>query len=301
MRAADTFGENQGMLRSMTGFGRAEGTVGERKASVELRSLNSKQLDLLVKLPAAHREREAELRAWLAERVVRGKVELFVNIDPVRAADRTGPDATAIKAQYDQLKALADAVAPGHDTDLLGIVLRQAEQQKPADEPTDPAEWEALLALVQQATAAFTRFRTEEGARLMDDLRNTVARVQALLAEVEALDAGRTDRVRDRLRSKVEELGTTVDRDRFEQELVYYLEKFDINEEKVRLKAHCTYFMETLAAPDQQGRKLGFIAQEMGREMNTIGSKANDAAMQKLVVRMKDDLEKIKEQLLNVL
>lgn len=285
----------------MTGFGRAEGPVGERKASVELRSLNSKQLDLLVKLPAAHREREAELRAWLAERVVRGKVELFVNIDAVRAVDRSALDAPTIKAQYEQLKALADAVAPGHTTDLLGIVLRQAEQQKPTEEPTDPAEWEALLALVQQATAAFTTYRTEEGARLMDDLRSTVARVEALLAEVEALDAGRTDRVRDRLRSKVEELGTTVDRNRFEQELVYYLEKFDINEEKVRLKAHCAYFLETLAAPDQQGRKLGFIAQEMGREMNTIGSKANDAAMQKLVVRMKDDLEKIKEQLLNVL
>ncbi len=301
MKAADTFGENQGMLRSMTGFGRAEGTVGERKASVELRSLNSKQLDLLVKLPAAHREREAELRAWLAERVVRGKVELFVNIDPLRPADRAGLDATLIKAQYEQLKALADAVAPGHSTDLLGIVLRQAEQQKPGDEPTDPAEWQALLALVHQATAAFTTYRSEEGARLMDDLRSTVGRVAALLAEVEALDAGRTERVRDRLRGKVEELGTTVDRDRFEQELVYYLEKFDINEEKVRLKAHCAYFLETLAAPDQQGRKLGFIAQEMGREMNTIGSKANDAAMQKLVVRMKDDLEKIKEQLLNVL
>lgn len=301
MRAADTFGENQGMLRSMTGFGRAEGTVGERKASVELRSLNSKQLDLLVKLPAAHREREAELRAWLAERVVRGKVELFVNIDPVRSADRTGVDAAVVKAQYEQLKALADAVAPGHSTDLLGIVLRQAEQSRPMDEPTDPAEWEALLALVHQAAAAFTVFRAEEGARLMEDLRSTVGRVEALLAEVERLDAGRTDRVRDRLRSKVEELGATVDRNRFEQELVYYLEKFDINEEKVRLKAHCAYFLETLAAPDQQGRKLGFIAQEMGREMNTIGSKANDAALQKLVVRMKDDLEKIKEQLLNVL
>lgn len=285
----------------MTGFGRAEGTVGERKASVELRSLNSKQLDLLVKLPAAHREREAELRAWLAERVVRGKVELFVNIDPVRAADRTGVDAAVVKAQYEQLKALADAVAPGHSTDLLGIVLRQAEQSRPMDEPTDPAEWEALLALVHQAAAAFTVFRAEEGARLMEDLRSTVGRVEALLAEVERLDAGRTDRVRDRLRSKVEELGATVDRNRFEQELVYYLEKFDINEEKVRLKAHCAYFLETLAAPDQQGRKLGFIAQEMGREMNTIGSKANDAALQKLVVRMKDDLEKIKEQLLNVL
>ncbi|MBK6626549.1 MAG: YicC family protein [Flavobacteriales bacterium] len=289
------------MLRSMTGFGRAEGTVGERKASVELRSLNSKQLDLLVKLPAAHREREAELRAWLAERVVRGKVELFVNIDPVRAADRTGLDATVVKAQYDQLKALADAVAPGHSTDLLGIVLRQAEQSRPMDEPTDPAEWEALLALVHQAAEAFTAFRAEEGARLMEDLRSTVGRVAALLAEVEQLDAGRTDRVRDRLRSKVEELGVTMDRNRFEQELVYYLEKFDINEEKVRLKAHCAYFLETLAAPDQQGRKLGFIAQEMGREMNTIGSKANDAILQKLVVRMKDDLEKIKEQLLNVL
>ncbi|MBL8011976.1 MAG: YicC family protein [Flavobacteriales bacterium] len=285
----------------MTGFGRAEGTVGERKASVELRSLNSKQLDLLVKLPAAHREREAELRAWLAERVVRGKVELFVNIDPVRSADRTGVDAAVVKAQYEQLKALADAVAPGHSTDLLGIVLRQAEQSRPMDEPTDPAEWEALLALVRQAAAAFTVFRAEEGARLMEDLRSTVGRVEALLAEVERLDAGRTDRVRDRLRSKVEELGATVDRNRFEQELVYYLEKFDINEEKVRLKAHCAYFLETLAAPDQQGRKLGFIAQEMGREMNTIGSKANDAALQKLVVRMKDDLEKIKEQLLNVL
>ncbi len=285
----------------MTGFGRAEGTVGERKVSVEMRSLNSKQLDLLVRLPPAHRDREAELRAWLAERVVRGKVEVHVALDAPRTAKRPLPDTASVRLQYEQLKVLADAVAPGHTTDLLGMVLRQSEQDRPAEEAPDPAEWEALLALIHQAATAFTTFRIEEGARLMADLRATVGRVEGLLAEVEALDAGRTERVRERLRSKVEELAAAVDRDRFEQELVYYLEKFDINEEKVRLRAHCAYFMETLQAPDQQGRKLGFIAQEMGREVNTIGSKANDAAIQKLVVRMKDDLEKIKEQLLNVL
>ncbi|MBP6389509.1 MAG: YicC family protein [Flavobacteriales bacterium] len=289
------------MLRSMTGFGRAEGAVGERKVSVELRSLNSKQLDLLVKLPSAYREKEAELRAWLADRIVRGKAELFVALDRAANGKRNAYDPETVRIQYAQLKALADSVAPGHVTDLLGIVLRQAEQTPPAEETVDPAEWEGILALIHQAVEDFSSYRTEEGQRLMEDLRATVARVGVLMDEIATLDQGRTDKVRERLRTKVEELSTTVDRDRFEQELTYYLEKFDINEEKVRLRAHCAYFLETLAAPDQQGRKLGFISQEMGREMNTIGSKANDAPIQKLVVRMKDDLEKIKEQLLNVL
>jgi len=289
------------MLRSMTGFGRAEGTVGERKVSVELRSLNSKQLDLLVKLPSAHREKEPELRTWLTDRIVRGKAELFVGLDRAAIGKRNSYDPETVRTQYAQLKALADSIAPGHNTDLFGIVLRQAELMPPAEETIDPAEWEGIHALIHQAVEDFTTYRTEEGQRLMEDLRATVARVGVLMDEIATLDQGRTDKVRERLRTKVEELSTTVDRDRFEQELTYYLEKLDINEEKVRLRAHCAYFTETLAASDQQGRKLGFIAQEMGREMNTIGSKANDAPIQKLVVRMKDDLEKIKEQLLNVL
>lgn len=285
----------------MTGFGRAEGVVNDRKVTVEVRSLNSKQLDLLVKLPGTFRDREAELRLLAGERIVRGKAEVIVITEQGADAKRTTFDRQLVKSYYEELRAIRESVAPEDRTDLLAQVLRMPDVVIHANSTPDDAEWAALQALVKEALVAFEAFRASEGARLKEDLVARVERIGALLNEAEAMDAGRTERTRERLRAKLADLQVNVDQDRFEQELVYYLEKLDITEEKVRLRSHCTYFCETLEGDDQQGRKLNFIAQEMGREINTLGSKANDAAIQRVVVLMKDELEKVKEQVLNVL
>ena len=289
------------MLRSMTGFGRAEGVVRDRKITVELRSLNSKQLDLFLKLPGVFKERENELRGWISEQAVRGKVEVFVSGESLHATKHTTFDRELIRAYYAELKEIADATAPDAKTDLLAQVLRMPDVSTTASERVDDEEWASVRTLVADALKAFDGFRKSEGARLEEELTARVRGIEQLLTEVEALDGGRTDRTRERLQGKLADLRVEVDKDRFEQELIYYLEKLDITEEKVRLRSHCTYFVETLHGDDQHGRKLGFIGQEMGREINTIGSKANDAAIQRLVVRMKDELEKVKEQVLNVL
>lgn len=289
------------MLRSMTGFGRAEGVVKDRKVTVEVRSLNSKQLDLLVKLPGVYREKEAEVRQLAGELMVRGKAEVIVHHEQGSDTRRTTFDRELVQAYYTELREIAEAVAPGTDTDLLAQVLRMPDVMTTRTEVLEGAEWEALLALVRQALAAYDGFRLNEGARLLDELVGRVKRIEELLLEAEGMDTDRSDRTRERLRAKLADLQVNIDQDRFEQELVYYLEKLDITEEKVRLRAHCTYFQETMASDEQQGRKLNFIAQEMGREINTLGSKANDAAIQRVVVLMKDELEKVKEQVLNVL
>lgn len=289
------------MLLSMTGFGRAEGVVHDRKVTVEIRALNSKQLDLLLKLPSAYRDREHELRQALGEELVRGKVDVFVSAESLHAAKHTSFDRDLIAAYYAELKSIRDEAAPGADTDLFAQVLRLPDVTTTTSDRADDAEWAGLRTLVTEALRAFRQFRANEGAKLEAELRQRAQGIAALLDEVAALDAGRQDRTRERLRAKLADLKAEVDESRFEQELIYYLEKLDITEEKVRLTAHCGHFAETLALSEPQGRKLGFIAQEMGREINTIGSKSNDAVMQRIVVRMKDELEKVKEQVLNVL
>lgn len=289
------------MLRSMTGFGRAEGLVGGKKATVELRSLNSKQLDLLVKLPTLWRDREADVRQWCAGRVLRGKAELSVALEGGSAQRRSTFDAALVKAYYDELRDVVKGVDPQAPTDLMALVLRMPDVVTTAQEQSGPGEWEAVMSLMEQAWQGFEAFRRSEGDRLGAELAQRTANISGLLAEVEAMDGGRVERVRERIRGKLEELQAKVDRDRLEQELVFYIEKLDVSEEKLRLATHCNYFLRTLEQEEGQGRKLAFIAQEMGREINTLGSKANDAAMQQRVVLMKDELEKIKEQVLNVL
>jgi uncharacterized protein (TIGR00255 family) len=284
----------------MTGFGRAEGVVKDRKVTVEVRSLNSKQLDLLVKVPSLLKEREVEIRQWVGEQLVRGKAELSISTEQ-QANKRTTFDKGLIQAYYAELSAIAEEIAPDHRTDLLAQVLRLPEVTTTTTDRVDEEEWTVVMGLVRQALEAFDRFRSSEGGRLAQELGQRVSLIGQLLDEVETLDHGRADRTREKLRARLAELQVSVDHDRFEQELVYYLEKMDLTEERVRLRSHCTYFMETMEKDEQQGRKLGFIAQEMGREINTLGSKANDATVQRLVVRMKDELEKIKEQVLNVL
>ncbi len=296
------------MLRSMTGFGRAEGLVdpgtpntAAKKVTVEVRSLNSKQLDLFIKLPSLYKEKDTELRQLVSETVVRGKAEVSVQSELAPGVRRGSYDAAVAKALYDELRALTQAVDPNAQTDLMGLVLRMPEVSGSANESLGEPEWKGVHALVKEALKAYQSFREAEGRKLHDDLRMRCDRIETLLNEVDAQDTGRAERTRERIQGRLAELQAKVDQDRFEQELVFYLEKMDINEEKVRLRTHCAYFRETLEKEEQQGRKLGFITQEMGREINTLGSKANDAIMQRNVVLMKDELEKIKEQVLNVL
>ena len=285
----------------MTGFGRAEGVVHDRKVTVEVRSVNSKQLDLFLKVPQTLRDKEAELRGMAAEAIVRGKAEVNVYVELMHAEKRTSFDRQLVKAYHDELKSIAAEVDPTATTDLLALVLRMPDVSNTQRDMLSDEEWLAIRALVADALRAFQDFRSNEGQRLHDELAYRVAQVTDQMDQIEVLDVGRTERTRERLRSKRAELQAAVDQDRFEQELVFHLEKLDVTEEKVRLRAHCTYFVETLGAEDAQGRKLGFIGQEMGREINTLGSKANDATIQRCVVLMKDELEKIKEQVLNVL
>lgn len=289
------------MMRSMTGFGRAEGLVNGKKVTVEMRSLNGKQLDLQVKLPAAWRDKEAELRQWAGERVVRGKADLFLGMESALAGKRTTFNAELIKAYHDELRTIQAAVDPGSPTDLMAMVLRLPDVMSTAKEEAGASEWEDVQVLRDQAWQSFDAFRQAEGAKLQAELKDRTANILRFLEEVKAMDAARIERIRERLRSRLNELQAKVDPDRFEQELVFYLEKLDVTEEKLRLATHCAYFSETMEQEEGQGRKLGFIAQEMGREINTLGSKSNDADMQRLVVLMKDELEKIKEQVLNVL
>ena len=285
----------------MTGFGRSEGVVNERKVTVELRSLNSKQLDLLVKVPGIYKDREAELRLLVGEHLQRGKVELVVACEQPQGVQRARLDRALLRTYLDELRSIAQEIAPEATTDLFAQALRMHEASVAPVERVGEEEWSAVVGLVHRALSDMGRFRSSEGERLAAELHGRVDRISELLAQVEAMDEGRSERTRERLRSKLNDLRQEVDEGRFEQELVYYLEKLDITEEKVRLRSHCTYFLETLATDDAQGRKLGFIAQEMGREINTLGSKANDAVIQRSVVHMKDELEKIKEQVLNVL
>ena len=285
----------------MTGFGRAEGVVHDRKVTVEVRSVNSKQLDLFLKVPQTLRDKEAELRGMAAEAIVRGKAEVNVYVELMHAEKRTSFDRQLVKAYHDELKSIAAEVDPAATTDLLALVLRMPDVSNTQRDMLSDEEWLAIRAFVADALRAFQDFRSNEGQRLHDELAFRVAQVTDQMDQIEVLDVGRTERTRERLRSKLAELQAAVDQDRFEQELVFHLEKLDVTEEKVRLRAHCTYFVETLGAEDAQGRKLGFIGQEMGREINTLGSKANDATIQRCVVLMKDELEKIKEQVLNVL
>lgn len=289
------------MIRSMTGFGRAEGVVKDRKLNVEVRSLNSKQLDLLVKVPAALKEHEAEVRQLVGEWIVRGKAEVFIGSDALQAAKRTSFDVDLVRAYYEELRSIRDAVAPDAETDLFAHVLRIPDVANTTTDRFTDDEWAAVNALIRTALKTYEGFRAAEGERLATELIARVERISGLLNEVEAADKGRAERTRERLQNKLAELQGKVDQDRFEQELIFYLEKLDITEEKVRLRSHCTYFLETMRLDEAQGRKLGFIAQEMGREINTLGSKANDASIQQVVVMMKDELEKVKEQVLNVL
>jgi len=285
------------MIQSMTGFGKHVVQLPNKKITVEIKSLNSKSIDLNARMPSNYREKELELRKIIANSLQRGKVDFSLYVELTGDETTSQVNEVAVKQYMGQLK----NIATGDDLRLLEMALRFPDAMKTAKEDIDEEEYEAIKIALEGALVEINEFRSEEGSVLEQDFLDRITSLQQLLEEVIAIDPERQGTIRERLEKAVQELKADIDANRFEQELIYYLEKYDITEEKVRLANHLKYFAKTLKSDDSNGKKLGFISQEIGREINTIGSKANFAPMQQIVVQMKDELEKIKEQMLNVL
>lgn len=285
------------MIHSMTGFGKHVVQLPGKKITVELKSLNSKSLDINARIPQAYRERELAFRSRIALALVRGKIDLGLFVELTGETSSAEVNEAVVRNYMKQL----GTIAQGEPVLLLEMALRLPDSLKTEREEVNPQELEAIEQALGKALEEIQQFRLEEGRALEADFVERVSIIRGHLSEVELLDKDRLEAVRERLDRAVAEIKEKVDANRFEQELIYYLEKYDITEEKVRLTKHLEYFEQSLHSDDSNGKKLGFICQEMGREINTIGSKANDAPMQRVVVQMKDELEKIKEQILNVL
>ena len=293
------------MLQSMTGYGSAHLDTDQYSINVEIRSLNSKGMDLSVRLPRFLSEREYEIRTMLTKALVRGKISVCIDYTRNKSQKaKSTLNKELLKAYYDELNAAADTVGASK-SDLFRLALHMPDvlQQDQVEDENGEADWEVVLPLVQEALDNINAFRASEGKALTTEIMSYIDRIRILLAEVEKQDPVRMEHIRNRIKSHIAEISTSelYDQNRYEQEMIYYMEKLDIAEEKVRLINHLHYFTETVYLPEPTGKKLGFISQEIGREINTIGSKANDAAIQHHVVEMKEELEKIKEQINNIL
>ncbi|WP_268848455.1 YicC/YloC family endoribonuclease [Flavobacterium aestivum] len=286
------------MIQSMTGFGKATLQLPSKKITVEVKSLNSKGLDLNVRMPSLYREMELGLRNQIALKLERGKVDFSVFIESTAEQTSTKVNVPIVKAYINQLREVNPDV---NETELMKMAVRMPDTMKIEREEIDENDWIQIQTVVEEALQNILTFRKDEGQSLENEFQLRIANIRQYMNEALALDPERIQAIKDRLQTAIAELKVNVDENRFEQELIYYLEKLDITEEKVRLTNHLDYFLETINGNEANGRKLGFITQEMGREINTMGSKSNHAQMQKLVVQMKDELEKIKEQVLNVL
>jgi len=286
----------------MTGYGKAEGIISGRKITIQIKSLNSKQTDITVKVPSLFKDQELSFRKQLSSSLQRGKIEMYLSYESAEAASSYKIDEDKFKAYHAQLLRISSDLKLD-ESEFLSSILRLPEVIKTKEEEVDENDTDAFLALLNEAIKAINEFRAAEGKVLEDDLRMNIRSIEGYLEDALKYESDRTETVRTRLLGNIEELNQKdkLDKDRFEQELIYYMEKYDISEEKVRLQAHCDYFQKTMNEAEGQGKKLGFISQEIGREINTLGSKANHAEMQKSVVQMKEQLEKIKEQVLNVL
>jgi uncharacterized protein (TIGR00255 family) len=282
----------------MTGYGKSVLQLPTKKITIELKSLNSKNLDLNARMPSIYREKELDLRKLMAKQLERGKVDFSIYVETTADDTSTQINAPVVKQYIEQLKAVYN---DGNEMELLKMAVRFPDALNTVREEIDNTEWKQIEAEINVALDSLKDYRLNEGKVLEQDFNDRIKNIADLLQQVIAMDPDRVEGVKERLRKGVEELKEKYDENRFEQELVYYIEKFDITEEKVRLDNHLNYFIESINSVDSNGKKLGFIAQEIGREINTIGSKSNYAPMQQLVVQMKDELEKIKEQLLNVL
>ena len=290
------------MIKSMTGFGKGEAMVDDKKIRVELRSLNSKQLDLSIKLPGKYRAAEAEMRSIITRELQRGKVDCFVSFEAATAETSAHINREAFKAYAKELREVCAENAVIADSDyFLKAILRMPDVITSEEREVSEVELAAIIEATKAACAELNNFRIQEGAILIADLLGRIDLIEKYRHEVEQFEGARVETIKNRIRENIEKLQLEVDNNRLEQEMIFYIEKLDITEEKVRLDNHCNYFREIAAEEEAPGRKLGFIAQELGREINTMGSKSNEANMQRLVVKMKDELEKIKEQVLNIL
>ncbi|ACU93711.1 hypothetical protein HMPREF1977_0847 [Capnocytophaga ochracea F0287] len=284
------------MIQSMTGFGKSVLSLTDKHISIEIKSLNSKSIDINTRIPQAYREKELDFRKLIAEQLLRGKVDFSIFVENTGTQTPSKINPNIVKSYIEQMRAIVD----GDLTELLKMAVRMPDALQTTTESVSEEELSAIFEHISLAITDLQSFRIQEGKVLEKDFVLRISNIDSLLQEVQALDSERLALIRERLEKAVADI-QSVDANRFEQELIFYLEKLDITEEKIRLKKHLDYFLETLHSEDSNGRKLSFIAQEIGREINTLGSKANFAPMQQLVVQMKDELEKIKEQVLNVL
>ena len=281
----------------MTGYGKVVLELSTKTVRIEIRSLNSKSLDLNMRMPNEYRPKELELRKIIGSRLSRGKIDASVYVDIEKSKNPTKINTSAVKNYMDQLKNISN----GTSIDFLKMAIKMPDSINAEKEEIDEQEWSLITNGIEDTLKKIENYRKDEGEALYNDFSNRINSIKSLLKQAIDIDPDRIKKVRERLNKSVLDLKGNIDQNRFEQELIYYIEKLDINEEKIRLDNHLDYFFETLNQNQSNGKKLGFIAQEIGREINTLGSKANYAPMQKIVVQMKDELEKIKEQLLNVL
>ena len=294
---------NLDMIQSMTGYGKATVTFGEKKIHVELKSLNSKALDLSVRMAPLYREKEMEIRNQISKALERGKVDFSLWIEKEAAEAATPINAALMNNYYEQIKHITATTDIPMPADLFATLLRMPDVQTKVDiQELSDEEWVVVRQAIDEAITQITNFRIQEGAALEKKFHEKLDNIEALMKDIEPYEMERVTKIRERITAALEKtISVDYDKNRLEQELIYYIEKLDINEEKQRLTNHLAYFRETMATGHGQGKKLGFIAQEMGREINTTGSKSNHAEMQNIVVRMKDELEQIKEQVLNVM
>lgn len=291
------------MIRSMTGFGKTEFEVGTKKITLEIKSLNSKQLDINTRVPSMYREKDLEIRRLISEMLTRGKVDFAIYLDNLGTESTSRVNAAIIKDYYRQLADVHKELGLEINESIMQSIMRLPETVKMVYDELDETEWLVVRENLVKTLENLNTFRDQEGLALKADIDANIANILDLLNQVEPFETQRMENVKTKIMESLDalQLNGSLDKNRFEQELIYYMEKLDINEEKVRLANHCSYFTETMNEDEPSGRKLGFIAQEIGREINTLGSKANESNLQRIVVQMKDNLEKIKEQVLNVL
>ena len=288
------------MIQSMTGYGKAVLQLSTKKVTIEIKSLNSKNLDLNVRIPSYYKEKELNVRKKLAKKLVRGKVDFSIFVEMTADETSTTINNGVVNQYMQQLRNVVQS-GTSEDLELLKMAISMPDALKTEREELDEEDWNLIDEKIEEALTKIVQYRIDEAKSLEIDFKERIANIKKYLEEVNALDNDRIENVKARLKKAIDDLRVETDENRFEQELIYYLEKLDINEEKVRLANHLDYFLQTLASEESNGKKLGFIIQEMGREINTTGSKANFAPMQKAVIQMKNELEQIKEQILNVL
>lgn len=291
------------MIKSMTGYGKAMAETPQKKITIEVKSLNSKQLDLSLKLPWLYKEKEPEIRNLVSQKLDRGKIDLSIYLDSLEEEAATVLNKAAVRNYYSQFRDIASELDIKLDDQIFTAIMKLPDVLKTERPELPEQEWIIVKQKISESLAEVDNYRAEEGMSIMTDMKKCIGNILSLLSDVQKFEEGRIKKVRNKLTTILEEnLGKeNIDMNRFEQELILYLEKYDINEEKVRLSTHCDYFTDTMETSSPNGKLLSFIAQEIGREINTLGSKANDASIQKLVVMMKDELEKIKEQTSNIL